>query len=333
MLFLQESVVTKTAPISFMEAQAGLLETTMQMSALNEAAMQADFSIHSSLNEGVLTENGAEEKKGNLFSNFAKRVRDLLVRAKDFIVRFFRTVVERLKALWARLTGRNAMIAVPKGAVAVINKMHDEFANVLKIVQSRAKDAMEYKSKVEGAMAKWESVKFSNLKAFQQMVNKGEVEEVKVTQLNKIQVAANTALAISKTATKELDKGIKEAEKAASDKEPTEQAKEGLAMAQAQTAAFGRLVGVASTFSVMVNNVIRGNYEGSKKKVNNNPDVVADSLEGEWLPAEKQASGSAAGLLGRDDFVIEGEFETVDSSGPTQPRLGGPSSNRYPATR
>lgn len=259
MLFLQESATTdKLSKLSLEEAQAGLLEAVMHMGALTEAAMQADFSIYVSTKQGMLSEAASEEKKEGLFAKVVARAKELLRKAKDHIVRIFNAIVDRLRRLWARITGKNGLVSVTKGGIALIGELDGAFAKYVNEVQGSASDAAAFSEKASKAKETWTAASEKVSAAVEKLDKTAEKEMVKVGQLSKIQASANKISAVANTAKSALEKDIKELEKLEKQADFSDADKEVLALARARNTAYSGLTSAAATVASRINAVIHG---------------------------------------------------------------------------
>ena len=252
-LFLNESVQYDAPVLTLEEAHLGLLEAVQHMGALNEAVLVADFTIHEKTRG--LEESVIQEAEQGFFKKVATQVIEFLKKVKDKVVGFFRSVGEKLKALWAKLTGSDSTIKVPKSGPAQLEKVVSALDVLEKAVEGEGK-ADAHKKAYEKAYSAFEKAITAAKKLADDEKSKKSYVEVKVASLNKIQAAANRQTALAGIASGQLDTQIKAAEKAAAAKDADESTKEDLAFARSKAAGFTTLAGAAGRLSALISSLI-----------------------------------------------------------------------------
>ena len=194
-LFLNESLTDfDTETISIEEAYEGLLEATFEMHDLTESLLQADFIIHE--NAQYLTEEEQENKEANFFINALTAIRKFIIKVKDRLFNFIKSIAEKLQGVWARITNKetnpDGKVKVVKNGLENATRLNQLSENVQIAANSTETDPKKYKANVDAASGIFNKV-FETLK---NTVTSKDENNLVVVDANKLKniIGVGTAL-------------------------------------------------------------------------------------------------------------------------------------------
>ena len=271
-MFLREETEVEVN-VSPEEAQQEIVEACLGLSELANASMQAGYSVHIGLQEGVLTEAEAEAKKQNIVARVAEKVKAFLVKIKNYVVAFFKGMAERLKKLWNRILGRGELISIPKSGKAAIDAAVKAYEDVRKVVSGEVGDVAKFSAAVSKAADAGNAAIVKLQTAVDKERKSGAVAQIRTSELSKVQAVSNEMINEAMSAERQLETAIKAADAAAkrtqariarlknaekleaANKE-AEEDKKTVAEARAKADGWRQLTSIASKTAVIVSSVI-----------------------------------------------------------------------------
>lgn len=180
-LFLQESIEETTEILSIEEAYEGLIEASMDINELTETLLYNDFTLNEECK--VLTEAEEADKKENFLIVAAKKIKEFIIKAKDRVIEFLKTIGTRMKDMWTKLITKGGKVTVVKGSVQEAEKIIKLSQSVDTAVNSSETNPTKYKQAVDVATNAFNKALEQSKKL---VMSKQENSDVEVIDVNKL---------------------------------------------------------------------------------------------------------------------------------------------------